>query len=228
MYDKESLPIDSYDEFLKYFSIDKQAFYDWGLASTIFPDTSSVALEWNSLKSRIFSNQSVRIRGYGRGAHATQLYLDLYKELFGNNNVKQDPTNNFRPQQLMQQLTGLKRNTNIFNYQVSHIWGHTKNIFMFEAPWNICYTPKIMDPFTGHETKGMWPVEYQQLFIQKAYELYKPFVDEYNQLLVDLHLEKRIQEYFITLEKIISSNELDQFFRDVTIELSPIAIPANS
>ena len=81
------------------------------------------------------------------------MYKDFYANLLGNTHVEKDPTNNAVPHKLIQRTTELKRNSDIFNYQVSHIWGHTKNIFMFEAPWNICYTPKIMDPFTGHETQ---------------------------------------------------------------------------
>lgn len=172
--------MDSYQEFLTHFRIDRTSFFEWGISSTIFPPIDKVALKWESLKKRIFNNQKVYIRGYGRDAHGTQLYKDLYAKLLNNSHVEKDHTNNTVPHKLIQQITELKRNKDICNYQVSHIWGHTKNVFMFEAPWNICYTPKIMDPFTGHETKGTWPDEYQKLFISKASELYKPFINEYN------------------------------------------------
>lgn len=214
--------IDSYQNFLNYFQIDRRAFFEWGVSSTIFPSLSKVALEWDALKERILNNKTVYIRGYGRDAHGTQLYKDLYKELFNNFHVEKDPTNNAGPHKMIQRMTGLKRNKNIYNYQVSHIWGHTKNIFMFEAPWNICYTPKIIDPFTGHETKGMWPAEYQKVFHEKAYDLYKPFVEEYNQLLVQYNIEKRIREYTISLTGIIPEKQLQQFSNDAVTEFSPI------
>lgn len=214
--------IDSYQEFLRCFDIDKKAFFEWGISSTIFPPVSKVAEEWDLLKKRILNDQTVYIRGYGRDAHGTQLYKDLYKELFNNSHVKKDPNNNAEVHKLIQRLTGLKRNNDIYNYQVSHIWGHTKNIFMFEAPWNICYTPKIMDPFTGHETQGTWPSEYQKLFIEKAQELYSPFIIEYNQLLIELDIMKRAEAYILSLNGKISEKELTRFSKDALSELSPI------
>ncbi len=181
---------DSYQEFLSYFKIDKESFFEWGISSTIFPSVDKVKVEWELLKERIFNNKAVYIRGYGKNAHATQLYQNLYANILNNTNVKKDPTNNAVPHKLIERVTGLKRNKNIYNYQVSHIGGRTKNIFLFEAPWNICYMPKLMDPFTGHGTKGVWPVEYQKMFFRKARELYKPFIDDYNQLLVTLEIKK--------------------------------------
>lgn len=214
--------IDAYQEFLSHFDIDKQAFFEWGISATIFPDVPKVEEEWALLKERIFNDKTVYIRGYGRDAHGTQLYKDLYKELFNNFHVEKDPTNNAVPHKLIQKLTGLKRNVDVYNYQVSHIWGHTKNIFMFEAPWNICYTPKIIDPFTGHETKGIWPVQYQNLFLSKVNILYEPFIREYNQILAELNIERRVSEYIFSLRGVVSDRELFQFAKDVTGELSPI------
>ncbi len=214
--------IDSYQQFLDYFSIDKKSFFEWGISSTIFPPVSEVGLEWERLKERILNNQTVYIRGYGRDAHGTQLYIDLYKNLFHNHQVEKDSTNNAAPLKIIQKMTGIKRNSDIYNYQVSHIWGRTKNVFMFGAPWNMCYTPKIMDPFTGHETKGSWPIEYQKLLINKAYSLYSPFIEEYNQILVEYNIAKRVQKYVISLADIIPEKQLARFSKDVSNELSPI------
>lgn len=47
---------------------------------------------------------------------------------------------------------------------------------MFEAPWNICYTPKIIDPFTGHESKGDLPEEFQEYFLKYAQKKYKKYI----------------------------------------------------
>lgn len=214
--------IDSYQEFLTHFQINRESFFKWGISATIFPPTDKVASEWEDLKKRIFNNQTVYIRGYGRDAHGTQMYKDFYAKLLGNTHIEKDPTNNAAPHKVIQRTTELKRNSDIYNYQVSHIWGHTKNVFMFEAPWNICYTPKIMDPFTGHETQGIWPAEYQKLFIVKANELYKPFVDEYNQILKSLDVEKQLQKYISSLNSLIPAKELAQFLKDAASELSPI------
>ena len=79
-----------------------------------------------------------------------------------------------------------------------------------------------MDPFTGHETQGIWPLEYQKIFLAKAFELYKPFIDDYNQLLLDLDIQRRAQEYIISISNSLSEKELIQFSKDVFKELSPI------
>lgn len=206
------------------FNIKKDDLYQWGISSTIFPELGAVADAWENLKKRIFSNQTVYIRGYGRDAHGTQLYQDLYKSLFGNENVKKDPTNNTVPHKHIQQLTGLRRNVDVYNYQVSHIWGRTKNVFMFEAPWNICYTPKLIDPFTGHETKGDWPAEFQKLFTAAAHNMYKTFIDDYNQLLIDNDIHNKIALYLQTIKPSISEREFVQFERDVYNEFAPITL----
>ena len=223
-----STAMDSYQEFLNYFHIDRAALFAWGISATIFPPVDAVASEWEGLKKRIFSNQTVYIRGDGRDAHGTRFYQDLYTALLGHTHVEKDPTNNAVPHQLIQRLTGFRRNSDIFNYQVSHIWGHTKNIFLFEAPWNLCYAPKMMDPFTGHETQGTWSVEYQKLFLAKARELYRPFLDEYNQILKSLHLEQRLQEYLASLDGRIPEKERAQFSKDAASELSPIPSSGDS
>ena len=127
-------------------------------------------------------------------------------------------TNNAVPQKCIVRSTGLKRNTDIFNYQVSHIWGLTKNVFLFESPWNICYAPKIMDPFTGHETKGTWPQEYQQLFLSKALDLYRPFIDDYNNLIMNLDVAAKIGRYVQEKRGIIPDKDLLQFEKDAINE----------
>ena len=215
---------DSYQIFLDHFNINKNNLYQWGISATIFPTVEVVSRSWDDLKNRIFTNQTVYIRGYGRDAHGTQLYKDLYKVIFKNENIEKDPTNNSIPHRHIQQLTGLKRNKDIYNYQVSHIWGHTKNIFMFEAPWNICYTPKLIDPFTGHETKGDWPEEYQKLFITYAYNTYKLFIDDYNQLLTFYDIPNKINQYLQTIKSSIPPSEYAQFERDVHKEFTPITL----
>lgn len=214
--------MDSYQKFLNHFGINKQALFEWGIEATIFPPIEKVIREWELLKAKVLTNQQVYIRGYGRDGHGTQLYKDLYKYLFGNEHVEKDPTNNAIPQKCVQRLTGLKRNTDIYNYQVSHIWGHTKNVFLFEAPWNICYTPKIMDPFTGHETKGSWPEEYQKIFLDRALELYKPFVADYNKIVSDLCVNELIGQYIDGMKGKIPSKELTQFEKDVRSEFQPL------
>ena len=158
------------------------------------------------------------IRGYGRDAHGTQLFIDFYRFVFNNSHVKKDSTNNYKPQSNLKKLTGLTRNKDIYNYQVSHIWGRTKNIFLFEAPWNVCYTPKIIDPFTGHETKGDLPSDFQKYFIQSAQKKYKKYIEDYNRIIESYDFTLLLQEFCD--QKGIAD---EQFVRDAKAELSPIS-----
>ena len=43
--------------------------------------------------------------------------------------IEIDPTNNTKPTQLLERNTGYRKNESIFNYQVSHVFGLTKNVF---------------------------------------------------------------------------------------------------
>lgn len=153
------------------------------------------------------------------------MYLDMYKFILNNENVKKDATNNLNPQKIISRLTGYKRNINLFNYQVSHVFGKTKNIFLFEAPWNIVFVPKIIDPFTGHETKGIWPKEYQAKFLSYASEKYAGFIEEYNYLITKPEIEDGIKLYIKELKyKDGSTKEILQFEKDVISELAAIRI----
>lgn len=59
--------------------------------------------------------------------------INVVAKLFDNYKVKKDSTNNNTPHKLIQDLTELERNKDIYNYQVSHIWSRTKDIFLFEG-----------------------------------------------------------------------------------------------
>ena len=208
---------DSYYDFLNHFGIKPKALFEWGMDAIIFPENDIVEKEWALLKKRILNNEVVYIRGYGRDARGTRLYIDFYKYVFKNENVKKDPTNNNRPQTNVKKMTGLTRNKDIYNYQVSHIWGHTKNVFLFEAPWNICYTPKIIDPFTGHETKGDLPKEFQEYFIKYAQNKYRKYIKDYNKTISNYDFKSLLQKYCV--EKNIDD---ERFTQDALAELSPI------
>ena len=191
---------DSYEKFLKNFGINKKAFYDFGLESTIYMPDEKVAQYWEVLKKRVLKNEEVFIRGYGRDAKGTNIYINFHKEVVGNERIIKDPTNNTRPQKLVEELTGLKRKKQLLNYQVSHVFGMTRNAFMFEAPWNIVLVPKIIDPLTGHESNGEWAEEYQKLFYERIHDKYRKYICEYNQLIMELSIQEKIKDFVEGLE----------------------------
>lgn len=149
--------LDGYKIFMQEFNITEDRLIEFGIKETIYVDQDIVREEWKALKSRVLDGSSkVFIRGYGREARGTDLYLTMYSNIFGHNQFFKDPTNNTSPANMIKWLTGYSRQEKptskykqLRNYQVSHIFGQTKNPFSFTAPWNIVYIPKIMDPFTG-------------------------------------------------------------------------------
>lgn len=126
---------------------------------------------------------------------------------------------------MIKKLTGYSRQeklTNkykqIRNYQVSHIFGKTKNPFSFTAPWNIVYIPKIMDSFTGHESKGELTVVFQKRFINHFYMYYQEYIEDFNEMMVKL--KPNITEYLNENSGIISP----KFHEDVLKEFNPIIV----
>ncbi len=216
--------MDSYNSFLSHFQISTEEFIDWGLNSIIFPEISTIDKAWEDLKNRIINNGKVYIRGYGRDAHGTELYKGFYTYALNNQNVTKDPTNNTIPRKLIAQATGIKNNQDIFNYQVAHIFGHTKNVFMFEAPWNICYIPKLFDPFTGHESKGEISATFRNRFITMAYKRHIQYIDDYNRIISKLSLNEKITEFTDMLysNSDYSLEEVERFKADCIVELSAL------
>ena len=158
---------DSYEIFFAEFNISKEQLFNFWLKETIYSPIDKAELAWKELKVNIHSNNEVYIRGFGREAKSTPIYIEFYKYLLNNSKVKKDPTNNAMPTKLISNLTGYSKQGNsckqIINYQVSHIFGRTKNLFAFTAPWNLAYVPKVIDPFTGHEAKGELVQEFSYL-----------------------------------------------------------------
>jgi len=179
---------DAYDELFKHYG-KKNLFAD-GLEAMIHVGHAKASKQWEDLKHRLWNNGPVFIRGYGRDAKGTPAFQTLYRHLF-NNEVQKDPNNNRHPAKLLEELTGLSKRKlgkrskyqPIRNYQISHLFGRTKNPLLFTAAWNIAYVPKFLDPFTGHEAKGDHVDEFQKLFEAKNRELFKDLIADYNKLI---------------------------------------------
>lgn len=215
--------IDSYELFLSKY-VSKEDFFNFGLTETIFIDNYKVNEYWELLKRDIKNNKPIPIRGFGRDAKGTNLFIDFYSQVFNNTNVFKDPTNNYNPSKLIQKLTGLKKGKDIRNYQISHIFGKTKNIYTFTAPWNIVFKPKILDPFTGHEAKGDMVDDYQKEFYQLSYNKFQPYIEDYNEIITSPNIQVKIKEYLNELQISLSEKELNKFKIAIKEELSPIII----
>jgi hypothetical protein len=169
---------DGYAEFFELCS--KEEFFNFGLSKIISVEKAKAEEDWIELKNSIISKtDNIFIRDFGRNGVGNSYLKMMYKDLF-DININFDPTNNTKPSQKIQKLSGYRKNKTIYNYQVSHIFGNTKNIYCFNASWNIVFIPKILDPFTGHEAKGEYVDEFKRRFQTKYYEYYHDLIKDYN------------------------------------------------
>jgi len=219
---QQDMTLDSYSFFLEKFNIEKESFYTFGIENTIFPPLDDAKKQWEQNKEKLLKKQKLAIRGYGRQGRNTEIYLGLYKYLFNNENIYEDPTNNAAPKTNLQAITGYRINKNIYNYQSSHIFGRTKNPLLFESVWNMCFVPKIFDPLTGHEAKGPWPKEYQELFMKKVYEINKVFIRDFNAFVVEHNVPERIKRYVSDITDQYDDKTVHKFAIDAQKEWASI------
>ena len=175
---------DAYEQFFKL--LPKEKLFDFGLKNIITIEKGVAFYEWKRLINRINKNApDLYVRNFGRNGNESNNMKILYKEIF-KIDINFDQTNNSKPSQLLQTLTEYKTNKTIFNYQISHVFGNTKNVYCFTAPWNVIFIPKIIDPFTGHEAKGDYVNEFQILLHKNILEIFKDEIMEYNELIKEI------------------------------------------
>lgn len=216
--------LDSYAQFLEYFNIDKDDFYSFGLENTIFASVEHAQAQWNILKNSLLTNNRMSIRSYGRHGRNSELFQKLYVYLFANNNIHIDQTNNTAPRNNLQRTTGHRLRVTLLNYQCSHIFGHTKNPLLFEAVWNMCFTPKIFDPLTGHEAKGPWPLEYQVKLRYLVRSRFSSLISDYNTFVEEHNIKERIEEFVTSIAAEYDAELLADFKRDAIFEWKKITL----
>lgn len=222
------------DSYIRFFSegyISKEEFFDFGLKETIYSPFDRAEREWELLKNRIHTNEEVFIRGFGKNASGTPLFKALYLHLVGNSNVTKDHTNNAQPTKIIRQLTGYSKKKSakfesIRNYQISHIFGRTKNVYAFTAPWNIVYMPKMLDPFTGHEAKGDMIDEYTILFQQQGYQKFARLIDDFNEIISSPDFKDKLNYSLDELSRsdTFKTKDIENLRTAVKIEFMPIEI----
>jgi hypothetical protein len=177
--------IDSYVQLFQL--LPKKKFFKFGLDNMkCIPE--KVALEmWKELLCKIDTKHSkLFIRGLGRNGQQNDLMVKMYREVF-DLRVNIDKTNNQKARLVLEKGTKLRKQENIVNYQVSHVFGRTKNVYCFTSPWNIVYIPKVLDPFTGHEAQGKYVKVFQRLFRMKVYNSYESSIEEFNKRMIKAH-----------------------------------------
>lgn len=186
---------DGYDIFFKKFNISDNDFVEFGINECISVDFDTAEREWLLLKSNIANSKEVYIRGFGRNSSGSDSYIDFYKFAIPNINLKIDPSNNSAPRKLIEKLTGLKKNIHIQNYQVSHVFSKTKNVYAFTAPWNLIYLPKVFDPFTGHEAHGGKVTLFTSNIEKHIFNKFAQLIDDFNQTMDSLEIENKFSQF---------------------------------
>lgn len=205
----------SYEEFFQL--LPKNEFFSFGLKNILLAEKSKAHDEWKSLLQRIDQkNANLFVRSSGRNGTGNDKLAALYNDVFGLT-INFDPTNNQKPTIIIQELTGHRKNVTIANYQVSHVFGRTKNVYCFAAPWNIVFIPKIIDPFTGHEAKGDFVDEFQTLFRRKVIDTFRDQINEYNDRMANY--ENKISDW-------ASRNVRPNLIESIKKDFSPIAVEA--
>ena len=221
---------DSYQRFFSEFQISESRFFEFGLKDIIYIPIHTAKEEWAILKKKINNNEEVFIRGFGRDAKGTHLYQEFYKLLLDNKHVKKDSNNNAEPERQICQLTGCSKKSSkhkiIRNYQISHVFGRTKNVYAFTAPWNLAYVAKVVDPFTGHEAIGPMVKKFTALFQQQTYERFSPLIDDFNEIITNQSFLERFDEAFKTMleNSMFQKEDVEKLRKSIRSEFSPIKL----
>lgn len=234
---------DSYDKFIEDFHTTTDDFIEWGIENLIKAERDNAQIYWEKLKSRIIGEsigETVYFRSKGnRSTESTgavnklisQFYQD--EDVFGEKiRVKADPTNNNAPQKMLYDTIPGYRKTeqqgkiHLKNYQISHVWGKTKNIFMFTAPWNVVYLPKIVDPLSGHEADSKMRDSFQTKLRTKVYDAFETQINDYNELVETYELAERSKDFFESqCPEFMTDSEHEKFMHDMVREFEPIKRP---
>lgn len=220
---------DSYQIFTEKY-INKNDFIKFGLKETIFIPSEKAIEKWEELKSSILNNEQVYVRRYGRGETNDNILKLFYKEIFNLTKIKIDPSNNSAPAALLNNCTKFRKNIKkdtvqnekIQNYQISHVFGKTKNPFLFTAPWNVIYIPKIVDPFTGHESIGELALEFSKSLQEKTYNQYENLIKDYNKIIDKYDFQNKLKKFMEVNKNRIK--EYDRFKSDMISEFGKITL----
>lgn len=218
---------DSYDLFMQAFpQINENSLWQFASKNIIMISRGEARKEWENLKDNILTGKNkVYIRGYGRDAAGTEKVLDFYKNVFSGIQIFKDRTNNERPTRMIERLTGHykskkldKGQTRVCNFQVSHVFGRTKNPFLFTAPWNVVFIPKVLDPFTGHEAKGKIKDNFKAKFEEFIYNEYKDLIEDYNSIINVPETKKNIEKFLGNLDTERAKDDIKKNLSVVQVE----------
>jgi hypothetical protein len=216
--------LDSYEALIPEY-ISKEEFFRFGLEKTIFIPDEKVKEEWKKLKEKISSNKTVYMRGM-KETGGNHLFYEFYDKVLKNKQVQKDPSNTQTPAKIIEDLTGYKKSKDLRNYQLTSIFGRSKNIFAFAAPWNIVYIPSLLDALLGPDAKGTLAEQYQRVFFEHCFKKFKPYISEFNDIVTNMHFQRAVDEYFQRLyeDSRHDKNAVIKFESVLREEFAPIVL----
>lgn len=219
--DGETKPIDSYQQFCDDFHITPDELYQFGIRRSIFATPEEAWNQWQSIKRALQGEGELKIRKYGRAE--SNPFISMYKQIFPQAQISIDANGNSSPRAIIQKVTNRAINDTIFNFEVSHVFGYTKNPLLFNAAWNFFFCPKLIDPFTGHTSKGRWPEEYQPLLKESVLTKFSRCISDYNKMLTEMGILELIENYLAGLDwGTENAKDLARFKEDARKEWQPI------
>lgn len=214
---------DSYDRFFARFGIRVPDLIAFGLEETVLPAGEAIDRSWAAAQKRFEKREPHWIRSFGRNGQGTHLYGVFYR-LLVSLGVQPDPTNNHWPWRVLSEITE-NGGAHLRNYQISHVFGCTKNPILFTAPWNIVWKPKVLDPFAGHEAKGDLSDAYKVAFYAFIRETYARYLQEYEKLRAEAFQPLRVADVVRTMRTtgiFASDDERRRFLTSLDRELGPL------
>ena len=194
---------ESYQEFFEVFGIMPQAVCDFGLDHSVFAAQGAAMAQWQELKDTLLNGRRLHIRADAGNDREFLFYKRLNEHLFQNDALRPDCTGNYYPRRNLERAVGWKvtihppRDTGVLvNFQTSHVLsGRTHNPLLYSAVWNIVFTPKIIDPFTGDEAHGPAALLFREAFINRIRARFAGCIEDYNNFLNVHNIEDRINEF---------------------------------
>ena len=171
------------------------------------------------------------IRKYSSSNSKSKLFIELYRKLFKNVDVKFEsnakPKLNFRLaakcEMFSAKYIGNETNTVLKNYVCSHVFDNrTQNPLLFEAVWNIVLTPKMIDPLTGNETKGRWPDEFQPIFRDMVRDKFMPCIRKFNTIAAEVCPCVRKAALEVAERNALGEEEQNRFINNACAQWMPI------
>jgi len=216
--------LDSYEALIPEY-ISKEEFFRFGIEKTIYIPDEKVKEEWTRLKEKVKSNKPLFMRGV-KDSVGNQLFFEFYAKVLKNQQVKKDPSNTQAPTKIIEDLSGYKKSKDLRNYQLTSIFGRSKNILCFNAPWNIVYIPNILDPLMGVDARGELAVEYKKTFLEHAYNKFRPYINEFNEMVSNTHFLRETDEYIHSLydNSMHNRDAVTKFEESLREEFSPIKL----